>query len=203
MGRFDTEMEMTVHSSLRECLRNAKLIGPSDDPIDLKRYSNDLLLRYITEQLKYFSNSRRLIVHWIEVASTVLESVIIHNEIPMTEMPSVQLTAILASREEADMKYIKEMREKLAKAVIKEVGQQSTSGTLPSYDEITNATKEEPIDWDPVASHTQNAIQSEESYREQHYAITWTARAIDRYCSLSSSDLNTKNVGIRGFPGGG
>ena len=44
MGRFDTEMEMTIHETLRECLRNARLIGPSDDPTELKKYSDALLL---------------------------------------------------------------------------------------------------------------------------------------------------------------
>ena len=203
MGRFDTEIEMTVHGSLRECLRSAKLIGPSDEIAALKEYSNALLLRYITEQLKYFSNNRRMIIHWIEVAASVLESVIIHNEIPISEMPPVQLTAILASREEAPKKFIEEMRSKVAKAVIKEVGEHSTQGTIPSYEDLMSATKDSPFEWDPVACHCKNDIQSDESYAEQQLAIRLTTNAIDRYTSLSSNHLSTKNIGIRGFPGGG
>ena len=203
MGRFDTEIEMTVNDSLQKCLRKAKLIGESDNIDDLKDYSNALLLRYITEQLKYFSNSRRLIIHWIEVAASVLESVIIHDEIPVTEMPPVQLTSILASREEAATKFLAETKEKLTKAVFKEVGDFSTQGSFPTVDDVMNASKSSPYEWDPVACHKKNPIQSMESYEEQQLAIKLTTRAIDRYTSFSSNHLCTKNIGIRGFPGGG
>ena len=51
-------------------------------------------------------------------------------------MPSAQLTAILASREEADVKFMQDMRFKLAKAVLKEIGEFSTNGIIPSFDDI-------------------------------------------------------------------
>ena len=203
MGRYDNEMEMTVQPSLRLCLREAKLIGPEDDIISLQKYSNDLLLRYITEQLKYFSNSRRLIIHWIEVAASVFDNVILNDEIPVTEMPPVQLTAMLAIKEEAEMKFITDMKLKVATAVKKEVGTLSCQGNTPSLEDIIACNKDDPFQWDPIASHTQHTSQSVESFTEQKIAITVTINAIDRYASLSSNNLSVKNIGIRGFPGGG
>ena len=202
MGRFKTEIEMTVHQSLKECLRQAKLIGPLDDEASLKQYSNDLLQRYIKEQLKYFSNNRRVIMHWIEVAGEVFDSVILKDEIPMTEMPPVQLTSILAIREEAELMMLKEMKSKLTKAGLKEIGDHS-SFNLPTYDEIMAATKDQPLDWNPVESFRKNPTQSDESFEQQSLAIKVTKQTIDSYLCLSGSTMVTKNLGIRGFPGGG
>ena len=57
--------------------------------------------------------------------------------------------------------------------------------------------------WDPVLCHTQNPIQSDASFAEQQIAIKVATGAIDRYASVEHSHLSTKNIGIRGFPGGG
>lgn len=203
MGRFTTEIEMTVHQSLRECLRQAKLIGPLTDTDSLQQYSNTLLRRYISEQLKYFSNSRRLIMHWIDVAAAVFDSVILHDEIPVTEMPPVQLTSILAIRELAEEKFLQDMKLKLGTAVLKEIGHHSTSEIIPNVQDIMAASKNNPMEWNPIQCHIQNPIQSNESYVEQQLAIRITVEAIDDYCSLSGNRLSTKNIGIRGFPGGG
>ena len=46
-------------------------------------------------------------------------------------------------------------------------------------------------------------MQVEDSFQEQKLAITTCIDAIDQYRDLLSSGTYTKNVGIRGFPGGG
>ena len=68
MGRYATELDLIMHPSLRESLRYAKLIGPSNDPDDLVEYSNKLLYRYIEDQLQYFPNSKRVLTEWIVIA---------------------------------------------------------------------------------------------------------------------------------------
>ena len=35
LGKFDTEIDLTLHSTIRESLHYAQLIGPSDEPEDL------------------------------------------------------------------------------------------------------------------------------------------------------------------------
>ena len=57
LGEFETEVDLLLHTSIRESLRYAKLIGPLDDLDSLKGYSNLLLKTYISEQLVYFPNS--------------------------------------------------------------------------------------------------------------------------------------------------
>eukprot|EP00957_Ditylum_brightwellii_P176327 13426674-Ditylum_brightwellii.AAC.1 len=43
MGRFSTEIDLVSHSSLKGALHYTKLIGPSDEQDDLKKYSDSLL----------------------------------------------------------------------------------------------------------------------------------------------------------------
>ena len=42
LGKFDTELDLLLHPSLRESLRTCHLIGPSDKIEDLQEYSNKL-----------------------------------------------------------------------------------------------------------------------------------------------------------------
>ena len=64
------------------------MIGPSDDPEDIKQYSNQLLVCYIKEQLIYFPNVRRVLYSWIITAGVFFDSVIIRDEIPIDDTPS-------------------------------------------------------------------------------------------------------------------
>ena len=54
MGQFETEIDLILHQSLRESLRYAHLIGPLDDEQSLRKYSQELLKRFIEEQLMFF-----------------------------------------------------------------------------------------------------------------------------------------------------
>ena len=92
MVSFSTEIYLIHHSSLRDSLRYAKLIGSSNDEDSLQSYSNDLLIKFIFEQLVYFPNSLRLICHWIRAAADLFDSIIVRDEIPISDMPPVQIT---------------------------------------------------------------------------------------------------------------
>merc|ERR1712197_5293 len=75
----------------------AKLIGNSNREDDLKRYSNKLLYLWIEEQLQYFPIGRRILSEWIVIAGELFDSIIIKNELTITQMPAVQLTSLLGS----------------------------------------------------------------------------------------------------------
>ena len=202
MGRFSTEINLTVNSTLRECFQKAKLIGDLNDEESLQQYSNFVLKRFIVEQLKYFSNSRRILAEWIVIAGEVLDSAIVRDEIKVTDMPSVQLTSLLASREEDKLKYVQEKRRITLESVVRELGLEAAQN-LPNVEEVMIATKENPVRWDPIESFKKSSRQSEESYKEQKFAIQHTVDAIDRYKNLYSENRVIKSIGIRGFPGGG
>ena len=90
MGHFSTEVDLISHSTIRECLQYAKLIGNRTDEESLQIYYNNLCRHFIEEQLVYFPNSKHIINNWIVVAGDLFDSVIIHDKIPVTCMPPVQ-----------------------------------------------------------------------------------------------------------------
>ena len=53
MGCFSTEVNLILYQNLRETFCYAKLIGLSNNPDNLKMYSNQLLFRWIEEQLQF------------------------------------------------------------------------------------------------------------------------------------------------------
>ena len=56
-GRFETEVDLTTHPSVRDSFRYAKLIGNETDENSLIRYSNILLRKYIVEEVFEYSFS--------------------------------------------------------------------------------------------------------------------------------------------------
>ena len=202
MGKFNTEAELTMHSSIRECFRKAKLIGSRDDEDSLQKYSDGLLFRFIVEQLCYFSNSRRILVEWISLVGDLFDSAIVRDELLVTDMPAVQMSALLQSHDLEDIDFRNNRRHRILSAAMKELGADAVR-RLPSIDEILSGTKENPFVWDPVSSYDRAPCQNRNSFEEQKLAIKVTCSAIDKYREISVASFQTKNVGIRGFPGGG
>ena len=89
LGRFTTEIDLTIQPSIREALRYAKLIGPSNNKQDLECYSDQLLYLWIEEQLQCFSIGRRILSEWIVIAGDLFDSVIVRDELAITQMPAV------------------------------------------------------------------------------------------------------------------
>ena len=65
MGQFNTEYDLNLQRSLQESQQYTGLIGQSNNSDDLKTYSNELLYRYITDQLVYFPNGSSITDKWI------------------------------------------------------------------------------------------------------------------------------------------
>ena len=89
MGSFDTKIDSVMHSSIREAFRYAKLIGLSYEPDDLRSYSKGLLYKWIEEQQQYFPNSKRVITEWIVLVGELFDSIIVHDNMPISDMPPV------------------------------------------------------------------------------------------------------------------
>lgn len=60
IGYFSTEVDLVLHQNLIEAFRYAKLIGLSKNPDDLQTYSNQLLYKWIEEQLQFTTPSFRV-----------------------------------------------------------------------------------------------------------------------------------------------
>lgn len=168
----------------------------------LQKYSDELFRRFLEEQLFYFSNSRRVLFDWMILIGDLFDSVIVHDEILVTDMPSVQMTSLLNSKLEELIEQRDKRKRCLVYAAFKELGAEVTQ-QMPTQEELLNATKENPVVWDPIAAFKKSPNQSEESYAEQKLAIEVAVASIKKAQSLADSHRITKNIGIRGFPGGG
>ena len=147
MGEFDTEVDLLHHNSLQNSLRYAKLIGESDNEDDLKRYSSNLLRKFIEEQLVFFPNSLRTLDSWIVAAGDLFDSVIVSNNIAITSMPSVLQSSLFETTDESVLKFWKDSRMNMCKSAMNELGDAVDHCSVPSVDNIINATKEAPLEW--------------------------------------------------------
>lgn len=204
MGEFDTEIDLKMHASIREAFRYAKLIGPDDDDESLQRYSNEVLKSWVTNQLQYFPNALRILATWIVVAGNLFDSVIVRNELAITDMPSVQLSTLFGNDEEQVKEYLGEVKMILIKAVLEEIGEATIENCrVPSIDALEECSKEAPLEWNAYTAFSKYHGQSDDSFREQEFAIRKCVESINKYTNLWELDTFTKNVGIRGFPGSG
>lgn len=190
--------------SLQESFYYAKLIGPSNEPEELQKYSGNLLYCWIEEQLQYWPNSKRLVTEWIVIAGELFDGVIVRDELSISDMPPVQLSSLFGSSEKDINIYIKSLKGTFIDAIHEEISPTTIeSCNVPPKDTILSATKSLPMNWNAVDSFTKNHIQSDESYDEQRIAIDLVCSQIDKYINPSDQTIFTKNVGIRGFPGSG
>ena len=89
-GHFETEIDLTAHEFIHECLRCERSIGLKDNHVDLKKHSDDLLLIHVEEQVMTFPNPKRVIQLYVLVVGYIFDSVILRYAIPMTDIPPVQ-----------------------------------------------------------------------------------------------------------------
>ena len=75
-------------------MTDAKLIGDSRDPEDLQQYSDSLLKLFITKQLKFYPCSYSQMDRYVVLAGELFDSIIVRNEIPITDMPPSLQTSL-------------------------------------------------------------------------------------------------------------
>ena len=106
-------------------MRQAKLIGESNEPTDLQEYSDVLLYKWIEEQLQYFPNSRRILAEWIVVAGELFDSVIVRNEIAISDMPPVQLSSLFGNNNDSSKQYCQDIKSTFIDAISLELGEET------------------------------------------------------------------------------
>jgi predicted GIY-YIG superfamily endonuclease len=203
MGRFSTEIDLMMHESIRDCFQYAKLIGEERDEEQLQSYSNQILAKFIKEQIRYFPNSMRVINSFIVTAGIVFDHAIVHGEIAVTDMPPVQFSLLSQSMQEEMVQNRKCITGKIIDAVFLELDHLVESCNIPCKEELMNATLQNRLDWDPVECFVQGNEQSDGSYIEQKLAISTCKNTIDSYVNIMDQTTMTKSVTVRGHPGAG
>ena len=203
LGHFETELDLLSQPTLRQSLRYARLIGDSDDELQLQQYSDSLLKNFIENQLVYFPNSMRVIDSWIVAAGDLFDSIIIRDEIPIAEMPPALLSSIYEQTEEELAEFWTDVVSKMVKAIYTELGPAVTLLEVPSEEEMMNATRQSTIEWDLKRLFKKGNGQSDESFIEQKHAINVCIDTIDSYLDLARQSTFIKSKIICGAPGSG
>ena len=202
LGRFETEIDLILHPTIRESFRYAKLIGSGENEDELLSYSYRLSEKFIEKQLRYFPNSMRVLDSYIVISGELFDSTLVNDELPITEMPPVQLSTLLASREEESVQYKQRLKSDIIDACFNELGPLVDLFNIPSKVELLNAF-EVTIQWNPVESLLQTDTQSDASFEEQTLWIGACCQQIDSYSDITNQTRYTKNFIFRGSPGSG
>ena len=178
------------------------MIGPSDDPDDLTTYSNDLMRRYFKEQIVTFPNSKYVLQSWIVQAAELFDSVIIDNELTISDLPAVQQSELFKEINDKNSEFLDRVKPNVIDASLKELGQATIENcNVPTKDELMLATKQDTVSWDPVEKFSINEGQPRQSFEEQKLAISLCKESIDRYLNFSNRFF--KCTGICGSAGSG
>ena len=202
LGKYVTEIDVLHNASPRVCLEKARLIGTETDDKSRHRYVNELLTRYIVDQVVYYPNSLRKTDSFIVLAKRLFEEIILHDEFVANEIPFT-VTEVLNDAEAAQVKWWDEMKASQLQSIYS-----TLAGTpnLPPMVMVQNSTRYSPILWNPVETMAQSSSQSEASFEEQLLAIKTNAHSIDKYCGVMHDRqvlTYTKNVITHGAPGSG
>ena len=104
LGKYVTEIDVLHNASPRVCLEKARLIGTETDDESRHRYVNELLTRYIVDQVVYYPNSLRKTDSFIVLAKRLFEEIILHDEFVANEIPFT-VTEVLNDAEAAQVKW--------------------------------------------------------------------------------------------------
>ncbi len=83
----------------------------------MKEYTLQILRKFIEDQLVYFPNSAVVLDQWIVTSGDLFQSIILRNDIPITDMPPCHQTALNDSKDEEVSKNWENMSTKLIGAI--------------------------------------------------------------------------------------
>jgi hypothetical protein len=202
LGEYETEMDFRDHKSIKESFAAVKLI-PNEhlsNQTYLKQYSKDLLKRIICEVFNQQPITLRKMELYIIRCKRLLDSILLDDSIPITDIPSTILTELLNERHK-DLD--KEWKERISAQLDIMLGSLPPEVNAPSKEDIMNCNKTKPVHWDPLHSIKKSAQQSDSSYKEQRTAIDLAMKAVRNYTRQFNGVTMTKGILTHGSPGSG
>ena len=202
LGEYDTELDLKVAESMKHSLAKARLIPNEalDDTDALKRYVNILLAKVVEKILPLQPITMGRIEEFVVKTKQLLESVLLHDTLPLTDLPACILTELLNRTDKALRQEWKDRT--LAQFQSMMSNFKGIQG-LPSEEEVVNALKLKRHNWDPLNVFLRSSEQSEESYREQQFALRVGINAVKSYSKQFENVNYTKGVLNNGAPGAG
>ena len=200
-GQFETELDFRGCGTIRESLASVGLIGSDfDNEESLKSYSDALLIRVIEKVLPIIPITLRKFDDCIVKCRRLFNAVLFEDSIPVTDLPPCILTEMLDHKEEKVKQFWKKKTKDQLTPILRAIPDDLE---VPSMDQLMEATKDNPVAWNPNEVITQSADQSLESYQEQTLAREIGKCLIDKYSNQFGDASQTKNCIVHGCPGAG
>ncbi|KAL7525694.1 hypothetical protein ACHAXR_005169 [Thalassiosira sp. AJA248-18] len=166
----------------------------------LKRYAINLKRRVVDEILPLQPVSMNQMEDFILKTSQLLDSVILRNDIPITDLPPSILTELLNQKTEALDKEWLDRTECQLDSILENL---SGIEGLPTKEQVLSATKAKVFEWDPLTMKQYEGHQSDASYAEQKMSLIVGINAVNKYCKQFCNSNYTKGVLTNGAPGAG
>ena len=202
LGEFCTELDFKAEPSMKAALAKTKLIPSEnlDDEEALRAYSTALMRRVVNEILPYQPLTMKKVDEFIVAAKNLIDSVLLKDAVPITDLPPSILTELLKGKDE---ELAREWEERTTQQLDVMLDNVRNIPGVPTKEEVLSATKLKPHVWDPLKVITQASAQSNESYAEQQLSLRMGINAITRYSKQFSEPTYAKGVLTNGAPGAG
>ena len=184
-GKFETELDLRMHGSMHESLAVAKLIGNDfENPEELKRYSNDLIVLVITDVLSVQPVSLRRLDEFIVQSMRIFDAILVRNEIPINELPPCILTELLNEKNKELEEFWDAKKNDQLTSIYQTLQREDDSipDNVPDQDTVFATDRWNRVQWDPVESLDRFEGQTDESFDEQKLAVSIATRSMQKYC---------------------
>ena len=209
LGEYDTELDLHRCNNARELLSNTNLIGHHDTEEkteeDLMNSVYQVMQAIIDKIIPVQPISMRRIEVYILRSFYLLKSLILDNSIPFVEIPSCLGSTLY---EEIDAKLKREWG-RHRRNQYRSITESFTNDNgdlmykIPDIEFIESVSRNNTVQWNPMEVFTQTDVQSDESYKEQQFAMKLGIDAVDHYSNGYNHGVHTKGILNNGAPGAG
>ena len=205
MGRFQTECDLWGEPSLQLAFVKARLIPieaiESENSRALDEAIDELLFRWITEQLRYYPIGSKKIDEYIVAAEQIFVAAIRDNCIPVCELPPYLYTSLVMEVNKEITKHLTESKLHLVTATLSGLEKvfEGMTVNLPTRQSLIAASKSSRPQWEGEFPKTLR--QSADSYVEQVDIQKQSIAVIHQY--IASGPSACKGFIIAGPPGAG
>lgn len=204
LGEYDTELDFRKSGSFKDCFVKAGLFEdtiPIDSDDDGANLAVDRLMkRVVLEVVPVQPVSTKKLDTYIVRSNRVLRSMLLDDCVPLLDLPPCLQTQLYADKHSDMMKCWDKHRRLQLKSMLEPL---SGIVGVPALDDVFHATKEKPVIWNPLEAIPKLAVQSDDSFQEQQFALGIGKRAVDSYLSTFGCNTVTKGVLFNGAPGAG
>jgi hypothetical protein len=136
-GRYITKIDVLHHSSPREMLQSAQLIGRCSDDDSLNNYSANLMRLYLNKELIFLPNSMCKTNVFIPLVQKLFDDILLRNEFSANEHPHT-FAGLQSSLTHEFNEFWKDNTRKQLQSIYKDV--QNMQG-IPSREEVERVTR--------------------------------------------------------------